>query len=117
MRMIRVRVDDADFDYLTTASFNHKQSLAGFVRDLLHAWVADDTRPDPEVSDLSDTPAPVPSKVDPAMPSGRVGRPTAEQWERLNKWLTATGRVPEESEHIKTKSALLAWAVREGFQP
>lgn len=108
MRMIRVRVEDSDFDYLTTLAADSDSSLAGLVRDVLHAFVVSGLRP---VSEPSDTPVEAP-----VLAPGKVGRPTRDQWERLNKWLAATGRQPDEGT-ITTKSGLLAWAVSQGFQP
>jgi len=107
--MIRVRVAEETFDYLTRAAGEREMSLAAFVRDVLEAF----TKP---VSASSDTvqPEPVPEPLPPQR-SG-VGRPTVDQWERMNKWMRATGRSPEPGE-VKTRSGLLAWAVSQGFQP
>lgn len=111
MRMIRVRVSDETFDYFTHRAVQENSSLAAIVRDMLEAAPRRKRKP---VSDGSDTQPDTPEAE--SLPPGRVGRPTTDQWARLNKWLAATGRQPEPGAH-KTKSGLLAWAVSQGFQP
>lgn len=119
MRMIRVRVSDETFDAIAARADSMGRSswsIAALVRDLLDAAVVEWSQP---VSDASDTAADAEIEqvlADLPKQNRGVGRPTADQWARLNKWLAATGRQPEAGE-VTTRSGLLAWAVGQGFQP
>lgn len=103
-RLLRTDLPDDVWERLADEAAEHGVKIGVYVRRILTAHV---NLPEP-------APEPEP---EPVLPVAPPRPPTSEQWARLNKWLASTGRHPDPSLLITTKSAMMAWAVGEGFQP